>query len=386
VVAAWAVTRIVLAWLADHPDIYAISVTRVTGDVELYRSWAASMVRDGLGPYRDVLIEYPPGSLPFIGAPWMWVAAGGAYRTGFIALMLGVDALGLAGVLLISRRWGGRFGPWAWIGLVALLGPIAYLRLDLVPAVATIWALERASARAWLASGAWIGFGTLAKLYPGLLLPVLWFRSRAPWRLVTGAALIALAGLTPFLGSLDDLRATVLGYHSERGIQVESSWGLVLLAGSRAGYPVSVVYDFGAFHVHGEIAPRLEWASLALSAAVVGGFLWWSARGHARSGVRSVAPALVGMLALLLCVSPVLSPQFLLWVIALGAVAACEGREGIAAVLVALAAAAALTQLVYPFAYDRLLARDGGALALLAARNIALATAGTLAVVAVRRK
>jgi hypothetical protein len=418
VAVAWVLTRAVLAWLADHPDVYGTSVTRVIGDVELYRAWAASMIRGGLAPYRDVLIEYPPGSLPFIGAPWPWVAAGGAYRTGFIALMLGVDALGLAGVLVLSHRWDGRFGPWAWVGLVTLLGPIAYLRLDVVPAVATIWALERASARAWSTSGAWIGFGALVKLYPGLLLPVLWSRARAPGRLVGGVALVVLAGLAPFLGSLEDLRAGILGYHSERGIQVESSWGLALLAASRAGYPVSVAYDFGAFHVHAGIAPLLEWAALASSTAVLATFLWWSVRARdglgrtaertrdglgrtaertrdglgrtaektrAPSGVTSVAGALLGMLALLLCTSPVLSPQFLLWVIALGSVAACGGLRGMGPAIAALAAAAVLTQLVYPFAYDRLLARDGAALALLAARNLALGAAGALAVMAARR-
>jgi hypothetical protein len=385
VVVAWALTRIVLAWLADHPNVYGTPFTRVTGDVDLYRSWTASMIGEGLSPYRDVRIEYPPGSLPFLGAPWPWVTAGGAYRTGFIAVMLAVDAFGLAGVLLLYRRWGGRVGPWAWVGLVTLLGPVAYLRLDLVPAVATIWALERASARARLTAGAWMGFGVLAKLYPALLLPVMGLRSRAPGRLVAGAALVTLAGLAPFIGSLDDLSESVLGYHSERGIQVESSWGLMLLVASRAGYPISVAYEFGAFHVSARIAPLLEWASVALSAAVLGAVVWWSMRGTASTGGTSAALGLFGTLALVLCTSPVLSPQFLLWIIALAAVAACGGRQRMGWALLALTAAAALTQLVYPFAYDRLLARDGGALALLAARNLALGATGVLALIAARR-
>lgn len=382
-VVVWAVTRVLLAWLADHPEVYGTAVTKVTGDAELYRAWAISMIQGRLAPYRSVPIEYPPGSLPFISAPWLWVVAGGAYRTGFVALMVAVDGLGLAGVLALARRWGGRLGPWAWVGLVVLLGPITYVRLDLVPAVATIWALERAAAGAWLTSGAWIGFGTLVKLYPALLLPMVWLGgSRRRASLVAGAGVVVLVGLVPLADSFPDLAGSVVGYHSERGLQVESSWGLMLLVASRSGYPVSVAYNFGAFHVDAGIATQLRWAALGSSAAVLAGALWWSGRPPGLADVASLATAQFGMLALVLCTSPVLSPQFLLWVIALGAVAACRRGATVAWAVAALAPAAALSQLIYPYAYDRLLTANAAALVLLAARNLMLAAAGVVAVIA----
>jgi hypothetical protein len=288
-------------------------------------------------------------------------------------------------MLALARRWGGGLGPWAWVGLVTLLGPIAYLRLDLVPAVATIWALERAAAGAWLTSGAWIGFGTLVKLYPALLLPVVWLRSRRRAGILAGAAVVAIAGLAPLAGSLQELAGSVIGYHLGRGIQVESSWGLMLLVASRSGYPVSVAYNFGAFHVDAGIAGQLEWAALALSAAGLAGALWWSSRAGGPTGVASLATLLFGVLALILFTGSVLSPQFLLWVIALAAVAACRPRRAVAWAVVALALAAALSQLIYPYAYDRLLAAQGVALVLLAARNVSLAAAGVAAVIASSR-
>jgi hypothetical protein len=265
-----------------------------------------------------------------------------------------------------------------------LLGPIAYLRLDLVPAVATIWALERAAAGAWLTSGAWIGFGTVVKLYPVLLLPVVWLRSRRA-SIVVGAAVVAIAGLAPLAGSLEELARSVIGYHSERGIQVESSWGLILLIASRFGYPVSVAYNFGAFHAGAGISRDFEWAALALSAAVAVGALWSSARARGHTDLASVATLLFGVLALILCTSSVLSPQFLLWVIALAAAAACRQSRGVERAVIALAFAAGLSQLIYPYAYDRLLAAQGIALLLLGARNLLLATAGVVAVVASAR-
>jgi hypothetical protein len=372
-VAVWVVTRAAGAWLADHPDAYAGGA--ITGDPELYRFWASALLDRKLPPYQGVRIEYPPGALPFIVAPALWSGAGGAYRTGLIALMLACDALGLAGVAALANRWGSTVGAWLWVALVPLLGPIAYVRLDLVPAVASIWALERAAAGAWLTSGAWWGFGALAKLYPALLLPGAWLTARRPLRLLVGAAVVVVIALAPLAGSLGALRDSVVGYHSQRGIQVESTWGLVLLAAGRAGYPVSVAFNFGAFHVAAAIAPLLEGLSTVLSLGALAACSLWLRARVAPGDVPQTAAGLFGILSLILAVAPVLSPQFLLWAIALGAAAACAPALGRTAVLL-LAPAVALSQYLYPFAYGHLLAGGGTALAALAMRNALLGAAG----------
>jgi hypothetical protein len=378
-------TRILGAWLADHPEVYGSAVTNVVGDVEFYRSWAASLGVAGLAPYRDVAIEYPPGSLPLIAAPTWWTAAGGSYRTGFIVIMVALDALGLAGVMALARRWGGALGPWVWVALVPLLGPIAYLRLDLLPAVATIWALERAAASACFTAGAWLGLGTLAKLYPALLVPAASLAARRPARQLAGAALVVIVGLVPFIGSLGSLWESVVGYHAGRGIQVESTWGVALLVAARAGYPTGVAYEFGAFHVGAPVAPLLKSLATAASALVLVAGTVAIGRRAVPGDTGGTAVGLYAILAGLLVVSSVLSPQFLLWTIALGAAAAASALPGAGRASLLLAPAAALSQLIYPWLYHRLLLGEGLALGALAARNGLLAAVSVAAWLALER-
>ena len=369
-------TRATGGWLADRPERYRSGPVTVTGDVDLYERWGAEVARDGRTPYGDVKIEYPPGSLPFMVAP-LAGSDGHAYRPRFIALMLLVDAAGLVGLMLVARRAGSWWGPWLWTLLVPLLGPIAYLRLDLVPAVATIWALERVHAGAWLGAGGFLGFGAVAKVYPGLLLPLL-VAGRWRTRAVVGAAAVLALGVLPFVGSLPGLWDSVVGYHSQRGLQVESTWGAALLSAARLDRPVQVVFDHGAFHVQGSGASALKTLSLGLSlVALVAGVA--VARIRARPGsAADLAAVMFGTLAVLVTVGTVFSPQFMLWLSALGAVAASLAGRALRVPLVLLAGANVLSQAVFPFHYAGLLANHSGPLALLVFRNVLVAAIGVL--------
>ncbi|HYZ46780.1 MAG TPA: hypothetical protein VE712_03870, partial [Actinomycetota bacterium] len=130
---AFVATRAPLAWLADHPGAYGPPDTKVTGDVELYDHWADALTAGGASAYSEIRIEYPPGSLPFVVAPKLWQEAGGDYRVGLIALMLLMDAAGLAGALFCSRGGGRLLGAWLWLVAIPALGPLSLLRLDLIP-------------------------------------------------------------------------------------------------------------------------------------------------------------------------------------------------------------------------------------------------------------
>lgn len=378
------VTRLVASWVADHPDRYRSAAFTVTGDVDVYERWANEVGRQDRSAYGEVRIEYPPGSLPFILAP-LAGADDDAYRSRFITLMVLVDAAGLAGLLVIARRVGSWWGPWAWTLLVPLLGPIAYLRLDLVPAVATIWALERAQAGGWSGVGGCLGFGAVAKVYPGLLLPLV-VASRWRWRTVGAAAAVGLIGVLPFAGSLGGLWDSVAGYHSERGIHVESTWGAVLLAAADGDGRVRVEYDHGAFHVAGPGASALEKLSVALSLGALAGGVAVAWRRVDAGATVELAAVMLGTLALLLSTGTVFSPQFMLWLFALGAVAAGLAPRVMWAPAGLLAVAAVLSQVLYPFHYDGLLADDPGPLALLAVRNALVAVTGALVLVKVWRR
>jgi hypothetical protein len=91
-----------------------------------------------------------------------------------------------------------------------------------------------------------------------------------------------------------------------------------------------------------------------------------------------LAAAMAGTMALLLTVGTVFSPQFMLWLSALGAVAAAVAGRTVWLPLLLVAVANALSQTIYPFHYTGLLANGLGPLGLLVARNAVVAVAGGL--------
>ncbi|HEX3394406.1 MAG TPA: glycosyltransferase 87 family protein [Acidimicrobiales bacterium] len=393
---AFVATRAGGVWLAGHPEHYRGGLTTtVTYDPTLYENWANQVYRDGRAPYGDVKIEYPPGSLPFMILP-MVKSAGHAYLPRFIALMLAVDVVGMAGLVVIARRARSWWGPWAWALLIPMLGPIAYNRLDMVPAVAIIWSLERAQARGWFGAGGWLGFGAVAKIYPGVLVPVLLAaRWRWRWRILAGAVLVAVLGVLPVAGSLPGLWHSVVGYHTQRGLQIESTWGIALLATGHLGHTVQAVLDHGSWNTAGSGASMLKSASLVASIAVLAAGIWLAANRLTQgpsgplSGITGPSGPLSGItgpsgvtdpiagpavvmfatLALVFAVGTVFSPQFMILLSALGAVSASVAGRQVRVPLVLLGVANVLSQVVYPFHYDGLLANHALPVATVALRN-----------------
>ena len=375
IVAAFVLTRLAGAWLADHPSTYGRDVT---GDVASYEKKAEAIVDLGWAPYSNVPVEYPPGSLPLILGPAS-VLDDLSFRVKFIALMVAVDVIGFIGLVRLARRWDSPIGCWLWIALVPLLGPIVYLRLDLAPAVATIWALERASVRGAFGTGAWLGFGTIAKLYPGFFfLPALW-SSRRRLLLLAGAIALTIPVIA-LGGNLDDVYRTVFGYHATRSIQVESTWATGLLLAMRQGYDSVIRLNFGAFHIEGGVASVLKTVGTAVSILTLAGVVLLSLRRVGREAPRALAAACFAILSASMATGLVLSPQFFVWIFAIAAVTLADPLTPMRLPALLLVPVAALTQWVYPFLYDPILELDALGLFVLAARNVLLVTVAVLAV------
>ena len=362
--AVFLLTRLVGAWLADHPGSYG---RNVTGDVELYQFWADRIV-GGHAPYTGVPVEYPPGLLPFILGPKA-SPVHASYRTLLIWLMLVVDALGLLGLILTARRWGSMWGPWLWILVVPLIGPIVYVRLDLVPSVATIWAVERLSAGAWGGAGGWIGLGTAAKLYPALLLPLGIFVARNRRRFVVWTLMVLALAFLLFALSPRGLIRNVIGYHAGRDIQIESTWGLVLLLASKFGLKVSLTFGAGSFNVVSSASSALKVLALASSLLGVAAGAFVGARAIPRGDGKALAALMFGTLSLAIGLGSVFSPQFVLWMLALAAAALCAHSTPVRIPALLVIPIAVLTQALYPFQYRHLIVADGFGLLLLGLRN-----------------
>ena len=209
-----------------------------------------------------------------------------------------------------------------------------------IPAIPALFLMvPRLAARRWREVGRWALAGLAAGVV--LLLPVL-----------------ALAGLA----LLEAVR-----YHSQRPVQVESTaaalLGLVRVVAPGVG---GAVQSHGSTGVVGPGAgPLAEGCQLLL---VVGlGAVAWRAR---RTGnVAALALVAMAPLVLWMTLGRVFSPQFLVWVLPLAALAgALRGRRALAA----FAVICALNQAVYPGAYESLKDLAPWACALVLVRNLAL--------------
>jgi len=263
-----------------------------------------------------------------------------------------------------------------------------------------VWALQRASAARWGQAGGWLGFGALAKVYPGFLILLALPAAPTPRRFLAGAGVAAALLLLPLVavGSGDDLVRDVVGYHTARGIQVESTWGFLLLTASRFGYSMSPNFQFGANEIVSALSPLLKTfgSVLSLGALAAG---WWIVRRHvARGETPLVAAAMFGTLALLMFFGTVFSPQFAVWLVALGAAALAHPlTRRLRWAVLTVVLIAPLTQIVFYVAIGDILAPfyEGGTeagaplkLALLGVRNFIVLGAGiaTLTALAGRRR
>lgn len=369
-IVAFVVTRIFLVAVTSAP----INVVSSKEDFERYRLWSGAVVGDSVMPYSEIAIEYPPGSLPFVFGPEL--LGDDDYRDWFVTFMVIVDVVGFAGALLLARRTGVWLGAGVWVVGLFLLGPIVYLRLDLVPAVATLLAIERMAAGAVISSGAFFGFGLVAKLYPLLLLPAALWKVVSARRFALGAGVAIAIALLPFVLALDDVWQSVLGYHADRGIQIESSWGGWLLVASRRGYEVARVYAFGAQQLVSDISPLLKTLSSVLSVVALVAATFFVVKRVRRGDVAGLSAGLYGVLAVVMFFGSVLSPQFVMWLLALGAAALCFDQGTNRTPLLLIVVIATVTQFVFPFNYYSLANGELGPLLTLIARNLLILGSG----------
>jgi Glycosyltransferase family 87 len=364
--AGWALTLWVEPWSDERVN-----------DLFVYRSYAEPVLAGGL-PYRDVFSEYPPLASPAIAVPGLVGTGAETFRLAFAGwtLLLGAPVVLLCGALA-ARTGGDRGGALLAAALAPLLcGALLRTHFDLAPVALTLgalWLLCTARPRAGMAV---LGLGALTKLFPLVIAPVAlaWLvargRRREAWQagLTLVAVLAAVGGAAVAAspeGAYDALR-----YHLERPVQVESTPALALLALDEAGLgdAVSVASHRSDGLVH-QADGLVSGALLAVLAAVIAMLAGYAAR---RPDPRSLVLASLASVSAFAVLGKVLSPQFVIWILPLGALAFAWRVYALAG---AVAAAAVLTQLEFPARYFDLVAREPLPLALVALRNSALVAA-----------
>lgn len=317
------------------------------GDIDLYHRYAQAFWL-GSPPLRSLPLEYPP--LSIVAFSLTLLPPLPDYITVFALWMLGL----LAVSFFAFRRFESRRAAEVFIvycvvgGLSTLLG-----RFDLVPAVLTVAAYWAARRNRFDLAYLLIAAGTLMKLYPLFLMPLLVIEQ---WR-QTGSGKLWAIPPRPLLRSVGIFGVvTVAGfalaralnpdgwlssftYNTLRPIQVESVPATLLWVGSWIGLPAWPDHSFHSFNMVGPLETPLGALS---SLALVGGCLWVYWRQF--TGHLSLAKALLACVLVIMCTSKVFSPQYLIWVVPL--VALVEGEYNPLWIAVCI-----LTTLIYPFAY-----------------------------------
>lgn len=347
----------------------------VPGDIETYYLYAHK-IAGGAAPYRDVFIEYPPLAVLLFVLPHVFVSAPAAYATVFMGLMAAAD---LGQKLLLLKTFPERRG---WLlaltsGGTAAMYYTAFNRFDVIVAALTVLACVQlcATPRGFTP---WVCLGLAAsiKVVPALVAPLALlhcYRRHVPWRrlaqqcgvfilICTAPGVIAYAwvGNASFKWFL---------FHQARGLHIASTYASGLMAAQGLGHPVAAAYGFGCLQVLAPDAATLAQAAPFVTLILLGVTLWrfLPVVGEDSAVWRGVAALFLAMIL----GNKVLSPQYMLWLLPVIAVAVIQPRRPSRIMALLLLDACLLTMALHP-GEEELARGDGLAQLVLIGRNMTL--------------
>lgn len=368
VLMAWAVSRAVVVVAATS----SLGRGTLFNDPNLLWAWATGST---FGDDSDPELGEYPGLARMLALSARLAGTPEAFGWAWIAAMLVVDLL----VLLVLWRARPAAG-WFWVVAGAVLGPVMWLRYDLLVALlALVGVSQRERRPGW--AGVALGVAILLKLWPLVLVPALLLRG--DWRrwLVSASATVGAGLAAEALVRGPGSVLTPVSWQRDRGVQIESLWATPTLLAQRGDDP-STVWEF-AFRAYqlqgsGSAVPTIV-AVLVMSVAGVAVLLTTSRVDDARlAETRATGAALLTVLVV--ATNSVFSPQYLMWVLPLVGLVVARCRAGSLTLAGTSVVVAGLTQVIWPWGYRSLLGLDAGMLAALVARNaLMLVLSGLLA-------
>jgi hypothetical protein len=379
IVIGWLITRLLMLVILASFESF------VVGDVYYYHRKINALFSAGLD---RTLYEYPT---PVVWILWLPYGASLGNRVGylvaFIIFMLALDAL----FTYALWRSAGRRHDTAidfWLIFVPLIGPLSYLRFDMLPAVLAGGALLAARRKPWV-TGALTGLGAAIKLWPALLIGA--FMSYRADRRPAGIAFVivgfGLALISLIFGGWLRL-ISPLTWQSDRGLQIESIWAtpLMLARAVKPDYWTVEMSRYQAYEIFGSGVDA--WVMISNIATLFGLALiiLLTIRAFRYDGSTPVAIGfvIVAIIAIMTITNKTLSPQYLLWLggpmaalLAFRPQALPGEQPAINRMAGHLLVLALLTQLVYPLLYDSYLGLQGHVMIIIATivtaiRNLAL--------------
>ena len=304
---------------------------RIGGDVTLYRNVSHDLLIGKL-PYRDRPLEYPPYCVPIFLLPRLVVDTE-HYLGGFMALALLIDAV-MKGFLIragrISAQGMRALGPVALYSFAVPFLQHHYLqRFDTWPALLSVALAMVFAKRKYLTSGVLLSVGVFLKVYPIVFGPALLFgalRKRKLPRFLSGL----IAGILPAaLISLTLPWWSFLFFQANRGLEAESIYASVIWLGKHLGWwPATWGHVIAWSEVLGPVAAavvpwaRATWIVTTLVSAGAATARLWR---QPEISLGELARVLLIPLLAFVIFNPVLSPQFMIWLLGLAALVTLEG-------------------------------------------------------------
>lgn len=295
------------AWSAgDQYDLYCYS--------DLIALWFTRGISEGLVPYLQEVLEYPP----LIGLQ-IWVSATVARWVGggvgwFFTLNALVNAGAAGWILSLLRRQGLGPGRLLWWAAAPALALYAFHNWDLPALALLVWAISLHREGRDGMSGLALGLGASAKLVPLLALPLFVVARLREHR--TGAALRVTLAATLTWGAVNVPVAVA---------NVEG-WSWFFRFSSQREITVATVW--AALHRAGILEAQVETVNLVSGVSFLVGFALIVAVGVSRHLPRQIWLLTLPTLAWFLITNKVFSPQFDLWPIPLLVLSGSPGMLG----------------------------------------------------------
>ena len=311
-------------WLGCIVTLGGLASEAYPADVNMYHLFANNVIDDGLVPYDDFFMEYPPGALLAFLPPAL--LADDLYAPVFKLAMAFCGAISMAIVAgLLVRRRVAAVELLVGVGLVAvsplLLGHVYLNRYDPFAALLGVIALAVLLSGRVRSGAAWLALAFVTKVFVAAALPVVAIRvlrRNGRRALIAGAAWFALVtavAFVPFaLVGAGGLRAAFV-FQAERLLQTESLGGSLLLAAERLGlYDARIVAGLSV-DLGGGLPDALAALSTLVSLAAIAAVAIAYALGSDDDErlILGFAAAVVAFTAF----SKAVSPQYLVWIVPL---------------------------------------------------------------------
>ncbi len=303
----------------------------------VFRPYAEGII-DGAAPYGSLGFEYPPGAIPVVVLPGLISDTIHSYREAFDIWMLIWDlgVLALLGWAFKSDRYRLAVALAIYSLGVLVLGRLLLARFDLVPAALSLAALILHQKKASFGWGLSLGIGAIVKGWTIALAPIYLLRDRRPHLAVFGLVVPLVAGIVGAWLMFGEGPGSAINYHTDRGLQIESLAATGFLVGEKLGLTeIDPTFGSGSFNIEGTGVSLARSLSIVL---LIVGYLALLLLVLRRKTDTCVAVTLIA--GWLVVVAPVLSPQFLIWILPLAAYAFAQHWQ------VGMAKAAAVTLVV----------------------------------------